>query len=90
MAMAKYIDADQIVFWIRYVSSNGLDSDVRKIAFSDEIARMPAADVVEVRHGVWINDICSVCRMDLGIYDIEWFNYCPFCGSKMDGKDGAE
>lgn len=46
--MARYIDADKIVFWIRHVSSNGLDDDVRRVAFSDEIARMPAADVVEV------------------------------------------
>lgn len=45
--MARYIDADKIVFWIRYVSSNGMlcDTDVRKVAFSDEIARMPTADV---------------------------------------------
>ena len=44
--MARYIDADKIVFWIRYVSSNGLESDVRKIAFSDEIERMPTVDVM--------------------------------------------
>lgn len=45
--MARYIDADKIVFWIKYVSSNGMlcDTDVRKVAFSDEIARMPTADV---------------------------------------------
>lgn len=45
--MARYIDADKIVFWIRYVSSNGMlcDTDVRKVAFSDEIARIPTADV---------------------------------------------
>lgn len=45
--MARYKDADKIVFWIRYVSSNGMlcDTDVRKVAFSDEIARMPTADV---------------------------------------------
>ena len=45
--MARYIDADKIVFWIRYVSSNGMlcDTDVRKVAFSDEIARMPSADI---------------------------------------------
>ena len=46
--MARYIDADKIVFWIKYVSSNGMlcDTDVRKVAFSDEIARIPTADVV--------------------------------------------
>lgn len=45
--IARYIDADKIVFWIRHVSSNGMlcDTDVRKVAFSDEIARIPSADV---------------------------------------------
>ena len=47
------------------------------------------ADVVEVRRGHWINDICSVCGVDLGIYGIDWFNYCPFCGAKMDGKENT-
>lgn len=44
--MARYIDADKIVYWIRHVSSNGLEYDVRRIAFLDEIKRMPTADVV--------------------------------------------
>lgn len=46
--MSRYIDADRIVFWVRHVSSNGKlsDTDVRKVAFSDEIARIPTADVV--------------------------------------------
>ena len=44
--MARYIDADGIVYYIRYVSSNGLEHDVRKIAFSDEIGRMPTVDVI--------------------------------------------
>ena len=56
--MARYIDADKIVFWIKYVSSNGMlcDTDVRKVAFSDEIARMPTADVApraEVDKAYW-------------------------------------
>lgn len=90
--MAKYIDTDQIVFWIRRVSnSNGLSSDVRKIAFSDEIARIPAADVVEVRRGEWIEGkriglnvlqyTCSEC----GLWADTKFPYCH-CGAKMDGK----
>lgn len=57
--MAKYIDVDRIMFRIRYVSSDGLNNDVRKIAFSDEIARMPAADVAEVRHAYWTGRLTS-------------------------------
>ena len=60
--------------------------------------RLPAADVVEVVHGEWIEGAehftngfyeaeCSVC----GNY-IRWnegnsgeWNFCPNCGAKMDG-----
>lgn len=48
MAKKEYIERGKIIYWIRHVSSNGLDSDVRRVAFSDEIARIPTADVVEV------------------------------------------
>ena len=52
----------------------------------------PAADVVEVRHGEWVDKgryfpYCSEC----GTWT-DWsngtaeFNYCPNCGAKMDGK----
>lgn len=50
----------------------------------------PAADVVEVRHGYWIDGkcghykICSECNQIADFY----FDYCPNCGAKMDGKDG--
>ena len=44
--MARYIDADRIIFWIRHVSKDGLEDDVRRIAFKDEIERIPTADVV--------------------------------------------
>lgn len=59
----------------------------------DAIMDVPAADVVEVRHGRWIphehmsrtpyarNYDCSEC----GISPIECENYCPNCGAKMDG-----
>lgn len=52
---------------------------------------IPAADVVEVRHGEWRfvgqnrwNDTyeCSLCRKTTTDYSI----YCPNCGAKMDGK----
>lgn len=54
------------------------------------VEHIPAADVVEVRHGRWIDSkedgypsICSVCK-----YPVDRFyktNYCPNCGAKMDG-----
>lgn len=61
---------------------------------------IPAADVVEVVHGKWIKDRlistgggtygvyrCSVCKS--GYQDVGYgFDYCPYCGAKMDGGDG--
>ena len=59
---------------------------------------LPAADVVEVRHGEWFlldecaNEgvYCSVCTKK--VYRTEYANqklkskYCPNCGAKMDGE----
>lgn len=67
-------------------------------AIPEKLARIridsvPAADVVEVRHGRWINERreglgsfsaeCSLC----GKRTLAYFHYfyCPSCGAKMDG-----
>lgn len=57
------------------------------------------ADVVEVKHGYWIDkptgrylhygSWCSVCGNKSGIGGIESNRhkpYCPNCGAKMDGR----
>ncbi len=62
------------------------------------VLNVPAADVVEVRHGEWSKQedklchwfICSYCgeRPPLNIWKYEWHSpYCPNCGAKMDGKE---
>lgn len=60
----------------------------------------PAADVVEVRHGTWVEDYdcgeivlsCSLCGEQYWITPKELKkhkpNYCPKCGAKMD-KEAA-
>lgn len=58
--------------------------------------RVPAADVVPVRHGRWVmNDqstpVCSRCGNVVAFVshpDKKWDfgNYCPNCGAKMDGE----
>ena len=87
--MAKrYIDADSIPFFLH----KGWDLF---IADKQDIAKMPTADVVEVKHGEWIDDgdcfYCSVCDKPyaLGslqtIYDVRrCWKYCASCGAKMD------
>lgn len=56
---------------------------------------VPSVDVVEVRHGRWIEcvslmnkSICSNCRSYWIDTDSQYdFSYCPRCGARMDGKD---
>ena len=54
------------------------------------LQRLPAADVVEVRHGYWIDhhsggSFCSACK--------RWVpyshhpKYCEMCGAHMDKED---
>lgn len=57
-------------------------------ARKDELAAIPAADVVTVRHGRWGNYEpysdgyrCSCCKL----VHRTCTTYCPNCGAKMDG-----
>ena len=65
----------------------------------DRIESAPTADVVEVRHGEWIEKwdsqhfvsscICSVCGKGTHRDSLmKWAKgaYCQNCGAKMDGK----
>ena len=56
------------------------------------IKRLPTAD--PVRHGKWITEsglaVCSICgrtTSETYIDGSEEWNYCPFCGAKMDGGE---
>ena len=51
---------------------------------------IPAADVVPVRHGRWINEPghiphCSECGRYSDDADTGEAICCPFCGARMDG-----
>ncbi len=56
-----------------------------------EVEGIPTADVRPERHGSWKPEgdygitKCSVCRWSIEEC-IDW-NYCPYCGAKMDGKN---
>lgn len=84
--MSKYIDA---------VIAAEKISEKHNIPLSelvDTFAKIPSADVVEVKRGEWIelpsNGIgntaeCSVCRDS--VYGYESCNFCPNCGADMRG-----
>lgn len=50
------------------------------------------ADVAPVVHGYWDSDghtvACSNCHT-LNLHQRAW-EYCPYCGAKMDGGDGDD
>lgn len=57
------------------------------------IDRQPTADVVEVKHGRWIDtgsgQECSICKEIQYRYDSAR-NYCANCGAKMDEREGED
>jgi NADH pyrophosphatase NudC (nudix superfamily) len=61
---------------------------------SDFIMNFPAADVIPIKHGKWIEKIDPWDRQHVGecsecgkIYcDYMYFRFCPNCGAKMDMK----
>lgn len=86
--MAEYIERTAALDAVKRTSGD-------YAAAWSEIAYMPAADVVEVRHGEWLLKHvgvghyweCSVCHAPPNIYITEGTNYCPNCGARMDKED---
>ena len=59
----------------------------------DFLKRLPAAEVVEVRHGRWIkNDngtwSCERCHSWIPDEQHYYARFCLYCGAKMDGGGG--
>ena len=96
--MAKYIDREALVEWLKRIPLKDL-SDGRglcRVIFEEDfkraIKKIPKGiivDVAPVRHGRWIDVreycgdyMCSNCQT---LYSTNKFNYCPYCGAKMDG-----
>jgi rubrerythrin len=93
--MSRYIDANKIRLISKLVADENGDilvplSDVRRA-----IEQTPTENVVEVRHGEWIDtgdkelDLiysgykCSVCGFIICGHSGK---YCSECGAKMDGE----
>ena len=87
--MARYIDADLIPIRIRLIFSN-----FQRVAYEDEINKVPTADVKPVVIGNWgtVQDMgsgrfvgywCSVCEEQ---HDYRT-PYCPNCGARMEVEE---
>lgn len=101
--MKEYIERAAVEKFIE----DGLNNPDKNKAFGHdaieimaEIHYMPAADVVEVRHGRWLTTdayphhlYCSVCYKTYA-KNAKWVNeldlptnYCPNCGALMEKKE---
>lgn len=91
MADKTYVLLDDVIAYIASCErSDMLPVECSAITL---IKNIPAADVVEVKHGQWINERweglssfsseCSLC----GKRTLAYFRYCycPNCGAKMNG-----
>ena len=85
--MAEYITKSQVrdIMAKHYPSAN-LREETAMHHITEDIKALPAADVVEVRHGYWDSDghtvACSNCHT-LNLHQRAW-EYCPYCGAKME------
>ena len=68
--------------------------DLRRLStatIGEALKKCSTVEAEPVRHGKWIKTewraICSECGEAGSIFDepVNPFNYCPFCGAKMDG-----
>lgn len=90
----RYIDADELMEIFKILKWDASCSIVKD---------MPTADTMPMlKHGRWIEDRlctinggtygvrrCSVCEDYYQDVGYGW-NYCPNCGSRMDGREDEE
>ena len=100
--MAEYIErgAVEIVLENAQLISDGEYNGYCTADVCLGLDSIPAADVVEVRHGYWADGIgswstarCSVCNWKIPYSEDGYMgktNYCPNCGAKMDGKGDGD
>ena len=93
--MKEYIERaavkDEILSWAVCINHPELLSKKDTMHCIDSL---PAADVAEVRHGRWIDGVCSECGFDAmyykGIPAQVYTDYCPSCGARMGEEDEHE
>ena len=94
MRTTEYIKREYAVDAVVDVYYNTSDIDLSCEKFEAAILKIPSSDVAPVKHGKWGSNgipdsmlsACSVCGFGCGAYS---FQYCPICGSKMDGECDA-
>ena len=91
--MTKYIKKDELLKFKADVYDE--DGHVLYAVPTGYIVAMPPADVIQVRHGRWIDGdpYCPICKKDKfrGLDADIWADwqpdYCPNCGADMSGSN---
>ena len=93
--MSRYIDADRAL-------EDADTIDPKHKTLIEQVKRIinaqPSADVEPVRHGRWLDQQpryrlykCSVCNRvcfaEMMGDETELYDYCPYCGARMDGDE---
>lgn len=82
-----YIEREKAIEFIRNNTPH-FNGETTMQCVERSLTNVPAADVVEVRHGEWINGVtgytCSVCDKQ---EPTNRFLYCPNCGADMRGEN---
>lgn len=93
--MAECIDRANLIARIEYYVTHTPEGTGEHYAYSvmlNEVLNCPAADVVPVVYGRWIQVDSTKCRCShcdiialIALYPHGDKNFCPNCGAKMDG-----
>ena len=92
--MAEYIDKELVIDTIEELKSKALPKALLFDHLKKVIEIFPTEDFAPVKHGRWrqVDESkceCSNCGIVvlIAVYPHGDKNYCPNCGTKMDGGD---
>lgn len=97
--MPEYIEREEAIDTVLDAYFNTPKVNLKGELFYKGLLKMPAADVVQVKHGQWIDNgangykwafVCSLCGYVDGHPFDNRHNFCPNCGAKMDGGDNDD
>lgn len=98
ITQAKFTNISDVLSYFNglYGKNKSVDQMIEKLEI--DLINMPSADVVEVKHGKWIEEPsvfpnhpfvrCSECGEEalLDENGVAKSNFCPLCGADMRGK----
>lgn len=96
--MADYISREAVLADLSAAAEKGGMGQIIADTLMRYVKRQPAADVEPVRYGQWEScfedyrqqiegNKCSACGFEYYGTGVLYFNFCPGCGTKMDGGE---